>query len=319
MQKVEELGQFMLYKNHDTTYITNYSDKLTAKILAITKINFFKIRDNNNNSNIRFRPDRKLNLGIGLSYKWFALDLAFNFGIGEDSDFKNSKTLDFQGSIFSSKQYISGSYQYYYGFQFDEFNGIPREGIPENRSRDDIRTVSTVLQYLFAFNYDKFSLKAPFIQNEIQRKSAGSFLIGARYQLFNVDADSSMIPSGAKGYFDSRTHLTSLTGSSLTFSFGYMYTFVFEKYFYITLGLIPGLGVNLGDYKSDFKKPLQTQIATGFSTLNAIGYNGERFFCGIQVLADKYNFRMEKKLNLNQGHGKVKFHFGYRFGSNKNN
>jgi hypothetical protein len=56
---------------------------------------------------------------------------------------------------------------------------VPDEDIPADEIRDDIRSISTVLQYLFAFDYDKFSLKAPFIQNEIQRKSAGSLLIGS--------------------------------------------------------------------------------------------------------------------------------------------
>ncbi len=317
MQRVEELGNFMLYKNHDSTYISNYSDKLTAKLLAITKINFFKISDNGNDSNVRFRPDRRLNLGIGVSYKWFALDLAFNFGIGEDSDFKNSKTFDFQGSIFSSKQYISGSYNYYYGFQYDAFNGVPGEDVPDDNARDDIRTVSTVIQYLFAFNYDKFSLKAPFIQNELQRKSAGSFLIGARYQLYSVDGDSSMIPSSAKGYFNENAHLINLTGASVTLSLGYMYTFVFRENFYITAGLIPGIGFTLGDYKADHKNPLATQLSTGFSTMNAIGYNTPLFFCGIQLIADNYRFRMQKDLKLNQGHGKIKFHIGYRFGGGR--
>jgi hypothetical protein len=315
MHKVEEFGNYLLYKNHDSTYITSYANQLTTKILAITKINFFKISDNINNSNIRYRPDRKVNLGLGVSYKWFALDLAFNFGIGENSEFQNSKALDFQGSIFSSKQYITASYQYYYGFQYANSNGIPKEDLPEGDTRDDIRTISTVIQYMFAFNYDKFSLKAPFIQNELQRKSAGSFLTGARFQLFNVDGDSSMVPSSAQGYFDEKIHLTNLTGSSITVSVGYMYSFVFRENFYITLGFMPGIGLNLGDYKTDFKKPLETQIATGWSTMNAIGYNTPRFFCGIQVVADNYQFRMERKLKLSQGHGKIKFHVGYRFGS----
>lgn len=315
MDKFEEMGKFLLYRNHDSTYISSYADQLTTKLLAISKINYFNIKDKENGSSIRFRPDRKLNLGIGISYKWFALDLAFNFGIGEQSNFENSKTTDFQGAIFSSKQYISGSYQYYYGYQYAGFDGVPQDDRPESSNRDDIRTVSTVIQYLFAFNYDKFSLKAPFIQNELQRKSAGSFLIGARFHLLNIDADSSMVPSSAKGYFNEDVYLTSITGSSVMISAGYMYTFVFREHFYATFGLIPGIGVNLGDFKSDIKQPFIAHVGTGWSTMNAIGYNSNRFFGGIQLIADNYNFKMEKALMLNQGHGKIKFHLGFRFGS----
>jgi hypothetical protein len=315
MNKFEEMGNFLLYRNHDSTYISSYAGQLTTKLLAISKINYFRVKDNGNASSIRFRPDRKVNLGIGISYKWFALDLAFNFGIGEQSNFENSKSTDFQGAIFSSKQYISGSYQYYYGYQYADFSGVPKEDVPNNSSRDDIRTMSTVIQYLFAFNYDKFSLKAPFIQNELQRKSAGSFLIGARFHLLNIDSDSSMVPSSAKDYFNEEIYLTSITGSSVIISVGYMYSFVFREHFYATLGLIPGIGVNLGDFKSDIKQPFVAQVSTGWSTMNAIGYNSSRFFGGIQLIADNYSFKMKKDLILNQGHGKIKFHIGYRFGS----
>ena len=314
MQRAEDFGHFLLYRNHDTTYITSYAHKLTTKLLAISKINFFRIRDRGNGSNVRFRPDRGVNLGVGLSYKWFALDLAFNFGIGEDSGFKNRKAFDFQGAIFSSKQYISGSIQYYYGYQYDSFNGVPKEDVPENKTRDDVRSVSTVIQYLFAYSYDKFSLKAPFIQNEQQLKSAGSFLIGGRFQLYSVDADSSMVPVSAQGYFDEQAHLTNLTGASLVVNFGYMYTFVFNKHFYATLGLIPGLGLNLGDFKSDYKEPFLTHLTTGINLMSAVGYNSPRFFGGIQLVGDTYWYRLADELRLSQGQGKFKLNFGYRFG-----
>jgi len=313
MVKAENLGHNLLFRNHDSTYITSYAEDLTLKLLSITKINFFKITDKDNESSVRFRPDRRVNLGLGIAYKWFALDLAFNFGIGENSDFKNSQAFDFQGTIFSSKQFISGSLQYYYGYQYDAINGVPKEDIPENNTRDDIRTISTVLQYLFAYSYDKFSLKAPFIQNEIQRKSAGSWLIGARFQLYSVDADSSMVPASAQGYFDEKVHLINLTGTNLTVNFGYMYTLVFMKQFYVTAGFIPGIGLNLGDFKSDHKEPFSTQLTTGYSIMSSVGYNSPRWFAGLQLIADNYRYKIADGLRLNQGQGKIKLNVGYRF------
>jgi hypothetical protein len=206
------------------------------------------------------------------------------------------------------------TWEYYYGYQYDVFNGVPDEDIPADEIRDDIRSISTVLQYLFAFDYDKFSLKAPFIQNEIQRKSAGSLLIGARFQLYSVDADSSIVPGSAQVYFDENAHLINLTGTNLTINFGYMYSLVFLKHFYVTLGLIPGIGLNLGDFKSDFKEPLETQFTAGYSIMGSTGYNSARFFVGLQLMADNYPYKIDDGLRLNQGQGKLKLHVGYRFG-----
>ena len=109
MIKVEQFGHYLLYKNHDTTFIKSYSDDFILKLGAVNKINYFKVKDNNNNSSIRFRPDRRLNLGLGIAYKWFAVNMTFNVGISENSNFKNSKYLDLQGNIFSSKQHISAT------------------------------------------------------------------------------------------------------------------------------------------------------------------------------------------------------------------
>lgn len=314
MNKMEDFGNFLLYKNHDTTFISNQSDKFTLKLVGINKINYYKLRDGNKNTTARYRPDRRLNLGIGFSYKWFALDLTFNVGITEDSDFENSKALDFQGVIFSSKQYIAASYQYYYGYQISKFTGVPPDEIPNSNIRDDIRTIHFGLDYFFAFNYDKFSLKAPFIHNEVQLKSAGSALLGASFNLFVMNADSSIVPSELSSDFDEKLQLTSLNSSSLAVSFGYMYTFVWKEHFYITLSLLPALGVNIGDYSTDYSRPFNTHLYVGLGTNNSIGYNGKKIFGGIQFYTDAYNTRIDKKLNVTTGYGKIRFFVGWRFG-----
>ncbi len=313
MMKMKDFSQYLLYRNHDTSYIENHADKLVIKLLAISKYNYFKINDKINDSSLRFRPDRKLNLGFGISYKWFALDLAFNLGIAENSDFSNKKSFDFQGTIFSGKHYISGGYQYYYGYQMNDADGISIDIHPSDNIRHDIRTANLTLQYFFAYNYDKFSLKASFIQTEIQKKSAGSVLFGARFNLYTMDADSSVVPMTASADFDEKMHLTSVFSSSIGLNMGYMYTFVWKRNFYATFGLIPGLAISLGDYKTDFKTPLNTQISVGTATMNAIGYNSKKFFCGIQAMGDIYNFKIDKKLGYIQSQGKFKFHVGYRF------
>ena len=313
MLKVEQLGNYLLYRNHDTSYIENYGDKFTLKLIGVNKYNYFKVKDSKNDVSAKFRPDRKLNLGLGIAYKWFAFDLAFNFGIGEDSDFQNSTILDISGTIFSSKQFVNASYQYYYGYQMTKIKGIDAEELPNSSIRDDIRTVNFGLQYFFAFNYDKFSLKAPFIHNEMQKKSAGSFLLGVEFGIYSLSADSAIIPLEIHSYFDENLHLTDLNSTNVSFGFGYIYTFVFQKYFYATLSFIPAFGINLGDYKTDYRKSFDTHMYLGFKTMNSIGYNSDRIFGGIQYTNDFSKTRIEKQLGFQTSHGKTKLFLGYRF------
>ena len=314
MLKVEQFGNYLLYKNHDTSYIKSYSEDFILKLIAVNKINYFKVKDNNNNSSIRFRPDRRLNLGLGIAYKWFAVNMTFNVGISEKSNFTNSKYLDLQGNIFSSKQHISATLKYYYGYQMGKISGVTTPEYPPSSIRDDIRTIYLGMQYLFAFNYDKFSLKAPFIHNEMQLKSAGSFLIGAGFNLFILGADSSVVPIEIQDDFDEKLHLRDLNSLSLSANFGYMYTFVWKEHFYLTLSLFPGLGLNIGDYQTEFRDPLNTHLFLGIRTLNSIGYNTRKIFGGIQLLGDTYNIRIDNKLKTEVGHGKATLFIGYRFG-----
>lgn len=313
--KVESLGKQVLYKNHDTSYIQSHAEELNVKLLAINKINFFRGRDKINGTSFRYRPDRQTNIGLGVAYKWFALDLAFNVGIREKSDVENSTFFDFQANVFSSKQFLSVSLQYYYGYQLFEYSGFETNSNFNNLAREDVRTLFFGLQYLFATNYSKFSLKAPFVLNEIQRKSAGSFLIGGSFKVYTMDADSILSPPQNTLGFD--YPVTDMSNLRFALSFGYMYTFVVKEHFFLTLGFIPEIAFNMGDYQTTYRQTFNNHISFGFRTMNAIGYNGLRFFGGFQLIGDLFAVRIDEQYRMDIGLGKAKLFFGYRFNVKK--
>lgn len=313
MSKVEGFGDFLLYRNHDTTYISNYGDEFAVKLLAINKYNYFRIRDRINDSRLRYRPVRDLSLGLGVSYKWFALDITFSLGLSKNSEFENSKSFDFQSKLFSSKQYISATLQYYQSYKLGNVAGNEQAVDPDSERREDIRTITFGLQYMYAFNYTRFSMKAPFVLNEVQRKSAGSPITGASFNIFIMDADSSIVPPEVASSFDPRLHLRDLNVLSGAISIGYMYTFVYKEHFFLTFSLIPGLNLNAGDYYTDDRNDLKINANFKLNSMNAIGYNGRRFFAGLHVFVDSYFTKIEKKLSAEIGHGKSSIFVGYRF------
>jgi hypothetical protein len=167
---------------------------------------------------------------------------------------------------------------------------------------------------MFATNYTRFSIKAPFVQNEGQRKSAGSPIIGAGLNVFVMDADSSIVPDDVAESFVPNAYLVDLNLISGNISFGYMYSFVYKKRFFITLGLIPGLNIYAGDFHTATREYLSPRIHLKINSMNAIGYNSMKFFTGFQFLGDTYFSRLDKKLTAEIGHGKISFFVGYRFG-----
>ena len=64
-------------KNHDTTYIKDFHDKLVLKSYIVSKANNFSVTDINNEITTEFKPNDVTNLGFGVNYKSFGLSVAF--------------------------------------------------------------------------------------------------------------------------------------------------------------------------------------------------------------------------------------------------
>jgi len=315
--KIQKFGDYLLYRNHDTTYIKSYADLFALKLVAVNKFNYFQIRDRNNETKLTYRPEYGVNLGLGMAYRWFSMDITFDVGLHENQNIENREFLDIQTRAYSSKRLIEAYIQYYYGYELTRADGVDQNLLSDNNSRGDIRTISFGLQYLFAFNYDKFSLNAPFVLSEKQRKSAGSPIFGASLVLFTMNSDSSIVPPPMKPYFNETLHAVDLGFVSFGANFGYMYTFVWKKHIFLTLGLIPGLNINFGDTKAQEREFLNWNISYRIKTMNSFGYNSSRFFAGIHIVGDVNNVNLKNKLSTQFSNGSVKFFAGYRFNRKK--
>lgn len=307
-----QIADYILYQNHDTSYIQSYADKISLKILANNKFNSFRLWDRSINSSIRYRPDLGVNFGIGAAYKWFAFDFATSLGVKEEN-ISNSLYRDIQFRIMTSKHYVRLRYQYYYGYKIDQIWGEEPHQLEDYEIRTDTRTMQFGIQYLYAFNYGKFSIKAPFAMNERQKKSAGSFVAGIGFSMYALDADSSLIPNELELSSTAWNDFSQWNVVSLTASFGYMYSLIFKERFFITLGLIPGIGISNGDYWTGERIRMKSAFTARVKTMNAIGYNGKRFFTGLQLIAGINYIPLEKELKGSIVEGRSALFLGYRF------
>jgi hypothetical protein len=146
----------------------------------------------------------------------------------------------------------------------------------------------------------------------VQLKSAGSPIFGVSFSMFNMGADSSIIPPAPAPEFDSAIYLSGLNVISAAFNIGYMYTFVVRNHFFLTLGVVPGININAGDYFGDTRGSIPLNAHFKLNGLGAIGYNGRRWFAGFQFISDSYYTRIEKKMIAGIGHGKISVFLGYR-------
>jgi hypothetical protein len=157
----------------------------------------------------------------------------------------------------------------------------------------------------FKFNPD-FSLKALLNQQEIQRKSAGSFVPSLTWNSFKIYDKSS---------------IQDLKSFSLVFNAAYYYTYVLNEKWYSTLGAGPGIGFGFNE--------LTTKSENGNSTtknndlvfnVNAhlgIGYNSKSFFGGLALRGIGTARDDNSVIEFNTLRGIFQIFVGYRFKSPK--
>lgn len=307
---------FLLHRFQDTNYISNYGNEFALRLIGMHRMNYFRLWDNGMESAVRYRPPRDIQLGVGITHRYFSLVLAMRLGLFKIPELEDPEAIDIRFQLFSNKHYLTGTLQNYRGYELVEDQGLQQELSDASRFRSDIRTINFMLQYLYAFNYTKYSLRSSFNFNEIQRKSAGSVVAGANFSIFIMDADSSVIPDEIKPSFNDELYLLDLNIITIGITAGYMYTFVVKQHFFLTIGLIPGLNVSKGDYLSEnqYRKDIPINVRFRVVSLNSVGYNGRRFFAGAKFMFDSDLFKTVKNLNVEVGHVLFSVFAGYRFG-----
>ncbi|MCD4695592.1 MAG: DUF4421 domain-containing protein [Bacteroidales bacterium] len=312
-------------KLNDSVYIEDLSDKLALRLYGINKFNKFSIKDNDLGQELNYAPNDKLNLGIGVNYKWFGLGIAVNFPFINDDDETYGKTSRFDGqtSIYSRKFIIDFYLQYYKGFYIENPESFIinwNDSLPYPQ-RPDISSTSLGGSYVYIFNHDKYSAKAAFVQTELQKKSAGSFLLGGYFSLMGVTGDSSFIPIELQDTYNPELFFKQLNVASIGIAFGYSHTFVLWKKYYLSFTLIPGISTQ--GYNINYENPDEDNDGSLISgkvlARTAFVYNSPKSFAGITASNDSFGGNTNKKRNssLNFEVGAVRFFYGRRFNINK--
>ena len=310
---IENFSDQFLNRHQDTSYIGNYRSEIAIKLQALGKFNYITLKDQSSETSVKYIPVRDLRIGVGFAYKYTAVDLNIGLGLSKNSQIEDFKSFDVRARVYTSKQYVNTFLQFYQGYRISEQKGIDLSPDYSLGTRSDLRSIHMGFQYLYAVNYNKFSLKAPFVFNETQRKSAGSFLFGANFNILIIDADSSLAAINTQGAFGNELHLHDLNNLSLGINAGYMFTYVFKENFFATFSLIPGVIYNNGDYAINERKSIPTQFNARLKTMNSIGYNSRRFFTGLTFEGEGYWIKIADNQRTEITHGLASVFVGYRF------
>ncbi len=248
-------------------------------------------------------------LSVAVSYRGVGLGFAVNpaklAGKSEDYEFNlnsYSNRYGFDVVYLSSKTYHGHTDQ-----------GGERMDIPKGL----ISQKALNLNFYYAFNHRKFSFPAAFSQSYIQRRSAGSWLIGASF-------DGSKTEVSADEEHPSLRPIT-IRLNELAIGGGYGYNLVLGKHWLFHLSALPTITVYSHDYtktqetddggetvttRNSMKYHFPSAIITG---RGAALYSWRNKFAGATMVFNCSVAGSKEQLQLKRDKWRVRMFFGFRF------
>jgi hypothetical protein len=277
---------------YDTNYVRAFRDELTTRIFLSRKQNGYNLSTEFLNPWIRYRSNDNFLIGIGYTYSFLTLNLAVKMPfVNEDDNLHGqSKYFDLQSHAIFHRIIVDLYLQWTRGFYISSSSGILANAgqDPARQVRGDLRTNIVGLNLQYLFNADRYSYKAAFIQNEIQKKSAGSPIAGVEAHWVLGMTDSATVggnihPAGFLG--DQPFNQTDLLNAGI--NGGYAYTLVWNQRFYASFSSTIGFsgGYNRVHYNTA-SETLQSGITFGLTNSSriSVGYNSSNYFVGISYL-----------------------------------
>ena len=312
--------------DYDTNYYHSYTDKLTTRLYSPVKYSNFSILDRSLNKSIDYNVNNKIMLGFGANYSVFGLNIAFNLPFNErDYDrYGETEYIDLQSHLYLRKYVVDFYLQRYKGFYLNNANEVVENWLVVDSfpKRPDIRIIDAGLGVQYIFNSKKFSYRAAYIQNEWQKRSAGSFILGASIFYAMVKGDSSLIPNTVTPPdFAGGSKYDKSTQISLGINAGYTYTLVVWKKVFLVMGLSvgPALG-STSVQETDVYDPLKSGVTINLNAVgrSSLGYNSDKFYVGVFYLNQIIGNRLPQEDVWNiLNTGNFRFNLVYRFNLKK--
>jgi len=289
------LGQFFEEDTttyYDPEYIKFYRDELTTRVYLSRKQYGLNLTQTLFQPWLKYRTNDNLLLGVGYTYSFLTINLAVKMPfINTDEEvYGKSRYIDLQThTIFRS--YIVDLYlQWARGFYMaNPVSVYSSPSYPDTYPiRGDMRSSIVGLNVNYLFNSSRYSYKAAFLQNQFQRKSAGSPLAGIEGYWVLAMADSAMVPGDIpfSGFLDDQP-FNQVDIANVGINGGYAYTFVWQEKLNLSLSSVLGLsaGYNQVHY-TNASATYHSGLAFGLTSSSRIslGFNSHDYYFGVSYI-----------------------------------
>ena len=272
-------------RGNDTTYYEYFPGSITTRFYFSQKYTAFTLKAKDARD-LRYLPNTTLNMGVGATYHNFSLNLAYGFPfLNQDDNKGDTKYLDLQGHFYKPATAIDFYGQFYKGYHLNGGFNAPLG--QDYYYRPDAKVTLIGLSYYHIFNSKRFSYRAAMIQNEWQKKSAGTLLAGAEAYYGIMKDDQPWVPIDLSNNYP-QAGINKVNYFSIGPGVGYAYTLVLFQHVYFTGSATANLNFNVTTENGN-DGHFSVQPVTRWRA--AAGYNGRVWNVSANWVADDLPFR----------------------------
>jgi hypothetical protein len=267
------------------------------------------ILQKSNGQEVQLAPNSRNFVGVG-AYFWrigvklyLPLPVSWFFDRAREYD---SRVIDIQSGLYLDKWLFDASLQWYsqlYPLSENEAS-IP------SPAENGLYSLQASLTTTYLFSGDRVSFKSPYNRNEMQLESAGSWMLSGGFSYYKLDGEQSILGTASQDNFGDVSLISRVTAMSFHFRPGYVYNYVFGKFYLHTAASV---GVALQD-KSFIKSDItgdRLGVAPEYNLRAALGYDDGRYFASLFFVFQSTSLQFEE-LRINNSSRNVQFFVGYR-------
>lgn len=307
----------------DSLYVRDYSHILTVRAYISTKYNTLQLTAGNGAKDLLFRPNNKVNFGVGASYRSLTLNIGVGIpGVNKDQDkYGETRYLDAQANVYTKHWATNIFLQRFKGYYLDTYTKeeLGWQQATFYPTRPDLVQFNLGASTVHIFNNDRFSYRAAFNQDAWQRRSQGSFLAGGYLTYFHLRADSSLVPTQLLPQFVDGLQIRRGGFLDIGPSAGYAYTLVLGEHVFITASMVFGAGLSFqraATVVATAREDLRTVAGLGWhgQFRAGAGYNSARYFIGFSFNQENIGYLIDERSSFHWGVGNFRFNVAKRFG-----
>ena len=310
----------------DTDYVEPQHYNFTVMLQNTNTYEVYHL-GNKTGQEIVFSPKPSVKIGPYVGWRWVFLGYTVDLTHLSSEDKKQDLNISLYSNQIGLDLFYRKSGNDYTISRIDLGNEHDASAV-KGASFDGFHSSITGGNIYYIFNHRKFSYPAAYSQSTVQRRSAGSAMLGVGYTRHSLEVDWERLgnlmeqrlgDSYYKQAIDSSLQFSKVKYTDYSLSVGYGYNWVFAYNWLCNATLMGSLSYkhSTSDVQQASKNffrdfDFKNISLDGVLRLGVV-WNNTRWYSGASAIFHAYNYRKDQ-FKTNNIFGSVNIYFGYNFG-----